>query len=396
MKLQITLAITITMLVVQALAGGGDSYASVTDSSKITAIEKTLILAMEDSFPDNYFIKEIQGNSWPVHLEKGSGVAVFIADKNIEYRKQQYSSVIWLMPKQYLGKRIIEAQNDPHGPQEPAATFSTETKNFRIYHCPPNVSKFDKKIIEVIEKTDKNLPQNFAAALPNGATVKVLGVCEHPSEGKQWWAPDGTPIEHSFKKITHTYKGSGEDVYELVYGVAGVDEVLTDTRSNNKFYFYDWSDLIDLAKKARLENPDGCYPLLFTRPQGTEHVDVTILVGSDSAWKTIAKMSPVSANSSMRGAHVIIASPWEQGSKARFNIAHDITDQHYRVIAIDRNGKVEFCSKSTPMANDKFCMMTIEFALPLSEIKSVQFQTQKFQSVTFKDISLCPDLKGKK
>jgi hypothetical protein len=37
-------------------------------------------------------------------------------------------------------------------------------------------------------------PAEWTATLPNGAVVTLLGVCESPSEGKQWWGPDGRPL----------------------------------------------------------------------------------------------------------------------------------------------------------------------------------------------------------
>jgi beta-lactamase regulating signal transducer with metallopeptidase domain len=33
--------------------------------------------------------------------------------------------------------------------------------------------------------------KKFKATLSNGVTVELVGVCEYPSEGKQWWRPDG-------------------------------------------------------------------------------------------------------------------------------------------------------------------------------------------------------------
>ncbi|MHC4744983.1 MAG: Clp protease N-terminal domain-containing protein, partial [Planctomycetota bacterium] len=33
--------------------------------------------------------------------------------------------------------------------------------------------------------------EKYLAKLANGVTVELLGVCEHPSEGKRWWAADG-------------------------------------------------------------------------------------------------------------------------------------------------------------------------------------------------------------
>ena len=37
----------------------------------------------------------------------------------------------------------------------------------------------------------ESTPEHFVATLPNGVTVELMGVCEHPSKGKQWWRPDG-------------------------------------------------------------------------------------------------------------------------------------------------------------------------------------------------------------
>ena len=259
-----------------------------------------------------------------------------------------------------------------------------------------------KKIIEVIEKTEKELPWNFTATLPNGATVKVLGVCEHPSEGKQWWSPDGTPMERTFEKFNHPAKKSDLNLFELVYRVVGISDLLTDIGINDSVRVSsDWSDLTALAEKVRLENPDNCYPLLFSYKKGMEQIDVTILVGSDSSWKTITRMNATKgsnlANTRTKGAHVMIANPNEKDGRTRLNIAHDITDQQYRVIATDKNGMVNTCSRSSIMSNGNgLCMMDVEFDLPLAKIKSIQFQTQKFQSVTFKNISLRPSVEMEK
>jgi len=35
----------------------------------------------------------------------------------------------------------------------------------------------------------------WKATLPNGVTVELVGVSYHPSEGKPWWRPDGSPLE---------------------------------------------------------------------------------------------------------------------------------------------------------------------------------------------------------
>jgi len=34
--------------------------------------------------------------------------------------------------------------------------------------------------------------KQWAATLSNGATVELVGICDYPSDGKQWWRPDGS------------------------------------------------------------------------------------------------------------------------------------------------------------------------------------------------------------
>ena len=50
---------------------------------------------------------------------------------------------------------------------------------------------------------------SFTATLPNGVTVELLGVCEYPSEGKQWWKPDGTYLDNSLSQFNAEYGSKG-------------------------------------------------------------------------------------------------------------------------------------------------------------------------------------------
>ena len=72
---------------------------------------------------------------------------------------------------------------------------------------------------EVLKKG--NSLNKSRATLPNGVTVEVLGVCEHPSEGQQWWKPDGSVFTDApywkISKGDRTYPGSKERAYEIVF-----------------------------------------------------------------------------------------------------------------------------------------------------------------------------------
>jgi hypothetical protein len=45
------------------------------------------------------------------------------------------------------------------------------------------------------QKVSLDSQSKWSATLPNGVVVTFLGVCTYPSEGKQWWGPDGSPLD---------------------------------------------------------------------------------------------------------------------------------------------------------------------------------------------------------
>jgi beta-lactamase regulating signal transducer with metallopeptidase domain/preprotein translocase subunit SecD len=52
-----------------------------------------------------------------------------------------------------------------------------------------------KKIKKILPQCDIRWKSEYIVALPNGVTVELLGICQHPGKGKQWWQPDGTLLK---------------------------------------------------------------------------------------------------------------------------------------------------------------------------------------------------------
>ena len=45
------------------------------------------------------------------------------------------------------------------------------------------------------QKASMDSQSKWSVALPNGVVVTFLGVCTYPGEGRQWWGPDGSPLD---------------------------------------------------------------------------------------------------------------------------------------------------------------------------------------------------------
>jgi len=73
----------------------------------------------------------------------------------------------------------------------------------RDINLKPHVQVEAENLSREIDDNTEN--PEFKAALPNGVTVELIGVCEHPSEGKQWWSPEGLLLKEApYDKIQET------------------------------------------------------------------------------------------------------------------------------------------------------------------------------------------------
>jgi hypothetical protein len=80
---------------------------------------------------------------------------------------------------------------------------------------------------ESSEAEDSNKPA-FSTTLANGVTVDLVGLCEHPSEGKRWWRADGSLLEESpyDDDFGRAFPKDGEKGYKFAVkfsGMAGKD-----------------------------------------------------------------------------------------------------------------------------------------------------------------------------
>lgn len=59
------------------------------------------VAAVKAVLPDGWVILKVEENTYPSYRPKGNGKAIFLGLKEKKYSKQQYSAVLFLMPKDY-------------------------------------------------------------------------------------------------------------------------------------------------------------------------------------------------------------------------------------------------------------------------------------------------------
>ena len=97
----------------------------------------------------------------------------------------------------------VKSGADPERPIPPRRQI-----DFEFLVCPMRTiakSEYDELLANGRDK-QQNVPpatSKWQAVLPNGITVELLGICEHPNIGQKWWLPDGSPLqEPPFAKST--------------------------------------------------------------------------------------------------------------------------------------------------------------------------------------------------
>ncbi len=114
---------------------------------------------------------------------------------------------------------------DASNPQHPGSRRHEIDLEFLV--CPTGEIPESKRaeLLEKGRKIQKPLtvaaPSKGKAKLPNGAIVQFIGICENPSAGKQWWGPDGAPIDYVPYLNSEVYGNPRDDrqTYEMVWKV---------------------------------------------------------------------------------------------------------------------------------------------------------------------------------
>ena len=98
---------------------------------------------------------------------------------------------------------------------------------------------------------------DYKATLPNGVVVELIGVCEHPSEGKQWWRPDGSKLKESpyDDDFGRAFPKDGEKGYKFAVKFGGMARKEMDAKIRlTNFRTTNGGSLFSTSKKNGEEN----------------------------------------------------------------------------------------------------------------------------------------------
>ena len=259
---------------------------------------------------------------------------------------------------------------------------------------------------------------SWKQALPNGATVELVGIADVPpsQEGRWrkddlpprrgWWQPDGSPLAQapvdSDKQMTPVGTKNVEAWRQFAVRVspppgtaASSVDITFDLSQANGLTDYSW-------QQANREN----HPLPNVWLVGANLSDLqngpVIRCGMAAGpWETgVVKVEypesmPFQESHTFGGvyASVLFSRASEIGGGAAITVAYNLPDASMacRVIAVNRTGRVFVTSSDDGSSMDKTRQATWVFkGLPLKSVKEFRFQARPYGWAEFKGIALTP------
>ena len=236
----------------------------------------------------------------------------------------------------------------------------------------------------------------FIAHLPQGS-IELLGICEHPSAGKDWWAPDGSPAQEGpfdtggARSTVH----KGQQAREFVIRAR---DLPTDASCTG------WKISSSIASACgALASDDGrdlrdLSMLSATLPDGVQCTHLSIGVGLDE-WTTLGEHAPEgrSTQSMSRDGQAWTFSflnAVQVGADTQITVGHTINrDWQIRTVALTDAGE-QVSGPSKRMGAGDMSHITTTFAnLSLDNIKRFTFQVRPYHWVEFRNVSLAPGQK---
>ena len=269
-------------------------------------------------------------------------------------------------------------------------------KEKRLAFLPPEVEVIYEKKHNIVSIDDTEpdagalTDSSFAATLPNGVTVELVGVCEHPSEGKQWWRPDGTMLSEAPYEKTNSYADPKDDNdFEIAFRFGGylLDDINLAWKripgAINGTVAYG-SALVDDKRVPDFVTITASFP----KNQNTVTIPLGVAAGS---WKSFAITDGRGERSTSAGDKVVrFEAAYQKEAKTYLMVWHNFHDAVARLIAIDTSGKPQIGNEVEGGIGKGVEGYKYAFEVPLKEITTFHLQTRPYQWVTFKNVSLRP------
>ncbi|MEX2113256.1 MAG: hypothetical protein WD845_08730 [Pirellulales bacterium] len=252
----------------------------------------------------------------------------------------------------------------------------------------------EKPAVAAAEEAPQKPGQLLSIELEGGVTADLIGLCEHPSKDKTWWAADGSPIAAPYQQFHGSVDAAGHTLREIAvrwhvpkdsdiatrWGVAASSGWAGGTPQD--------------AQGNRLRDITAAAAAI---PANSNTTTITFSVAAGE-WQTMTETNGRYFGSEGKRAggkrpHGFAYSPAiEHDGQVTITISHDVLNRNLRIIAVDANGKTLADGGGRGGGSNGFMQTTGSFRnLSLKDIHAFQLQARPFHRVEVRNIALNRD-----
>jgi hypothetical protein len=184
----------------------------------------------------------------------------------------------------------------------------------------------------------------FVAKFSNDVEVELIGVAAHPSQGTDWWRPDGTPLgvrpyHHVSAKIFQT----GDTALELCWRWHNIGDQDVQTNWMTDPHYNGAGGRATDASGKKVEGLEAIAILMSGTPK-TCHVKFSITVPVSNWTTTLQTEAGNSSDMSRRDFALgrigaAFMRPRREGKDTLVAVGYQIPNREVRLAAIDKNGQ---------------------------------------------------------
>lgn len=231
--------------------------------------------------------------------------------------------------------------------------------------------------------------QPLTVNFEQGVRAEIVGLSEHPSQGKTWWAPDGALIDAPYQQLrANASADSQAHKREIAVRWHVPDDAQVQTQWNVK-HCWVWAS----GNASGTESPD-IKAGAFAVAEDSKTVTVTLAVAAGE-WETVA-----TTNGKFYGSE----GKWANGKRAHdfaympaieangellLTISHDVLNQDMRIIAVDADGNMIANGSAHGGGSGGFVQTTGIFRnVRRSDIHAFWLQARPYHRVEVRNVAL--------
>jgi hypothetical protein len=247
-------------------------------------------------------------------------------------------------------------------------------------------------------------PENgkFAATLPNGATVELIGVSyrsQELSQPKRWWRPDGTDLAEEPYRHSGTSAGgsSGYKVRDFALRITGVDGY--SCASYNSLGRTNVQPVVPIDKENKFLPGVLAFVGLFEEGQFKDTIRIGV---STEPWQKVEEWvdegwhehDPDNIVFTKSTNPLILTWPRQKGEAVILEMVSEDVAEAKHMLLFDRNGQVHeehprILGQGPGLVKEQYWFWHIQ----REDMDRIEFQTRPYQWVEFRNVSLEPDHK---